>query len=200
MKIDDQKIILLHPGKTGGTSIEHTLRDLYLPGLKLEPKVSDRKIMFGFDKEHQCYLQHADLRLYSILGIPYKEYKTICTVRNPYTRLLSCYYYNGKNNQFEFEDFVLNRIPNMFTNMNTAKYSSGHFFPQYYHANDVNEIIKLENFNSDCKKVGLDVKYHYSKTTGMKKHTKPMDAYTTKMKDIIYSLYKEDFRLLDYKR
>lgn len=200
MKIDDQKIILLHPGKTGGTSIEHTLRDLYLPGLKLNAREPDRKVMFGLDKEYGCFLQHADLRLYSILDIPYKDYKTICTVRNPYTRLLSCYYYNGKSVKFDFETFVLNHLPNMFKNIQASKYSSGHFFPQYYHANDVNEIIKLENFNSDCKKVGLDVKYHYSKTTGMKKHTKPMDAYTTKMKDIVYSLYKEDFTLLGYKK
>lgn len=200
MKIDDQKIILLHPGKTGGTSIEHTLRDLYLPGLKFESNVSDRKIMFGFDKEHQCYLQHADLRLYSILGVPYKEYKTICTVRNPYTRLLSCYYYNGKSKKFEFEDFVLNHLPDMLARTNIAKHSSGHFFSQYYHAYEADEIIKLENFNSDCKKVGLDVKYHYSKTTGMKNHTNPMDAYTTKMKDVVYSLYKEDFALLGYKK
>jgi hypothetical protein len=34
----------------------------------------------------------------------------------------------------------------------------------------------------------------------MKKYTKPMDAYTTKMKDVVYSLYKEDFNLLGYKR
>ena len=200
MKFDAQKIILLHPGKTGGTSIEHTLRDLYLPGLKLESKVSDRKIMFGYDKEYKCYLQHADLRLYSILGVPYKEYKTICTVRNPYMRLLSCYYYNGKSNKFEFEDFVLNHLPDMLARTNTAKHSSGHFCPQYYHAYEADEIIKLEKFESDCKRVGLDVKYHYSKTTGMKKHTNPMDMYTKKMKDVVYSLYKEDFTLLGYKK
>ena len=38
MKLDKQKIILLHPGKTGGTSIEHTLRDLYIPDIKLIAK------------------------------------------------------------------------------------------------------------------------------------------------------------------
>ena len=140
MKIDDQKIILLHPGKTGGTSIEHTLRDLYLPGFKLNARETNREIMFGFDKEYSCFLQHADLRLYSILKIPYKDYKTICTVRNPYTRLLSCYYYNGKNKHSDFETFVMDHLPNILRPSRKSEYLLGHFVPQHNYANDVNEI------------------------------------------------------------
>ena len=199
MKIDSAKIILLHPGKTGGTSIEHTLRDIYLPGKKLIAKEQDRDIMFGLDKQYNCYLQHADLRLYDILTIPYKDYQTICTVRRPYERILSCYYYNAKNKTDDFRTFITKKLPEMFNSISSQKYSKTHFSPQYTFFKNVDYIVKLENFTDDCKKAGIEVKYHYSKTIGMKQHDNPMDIYDKEMKDIVYQLYKEDFRLLGYK-
>lgn len=200
MKIDSAKIILLHPGKTGGTSIEHTLRDIYLPGMKLIAKECNRDIMFGLDKEYNCYLQHADLRLYDILKIPYKEYKTLCTVRRPYERLLSCYYYNGKSKHFDFPTFIKKELPRMFDTVSKSRYSVSHFSPQVNYAKGIDHIIKLENFTNDCKKAGIEVKYHYSKTVGMKKHDNPMDMYDQEMKDIVYDLYKEDFETLGYEK
>lgn len=200
MKIDNAKIILLHPGKTGGTSIEHTLRDIYLPETQLNSRDGNRDIMFGLDKQYNCYLQHADLRLYDILTIPYKDYKTICTVRRPYERILSCYYYNAKNKTDDFSTFITKKLPDMFNSINSQKYSKTHFSPQYTFFKNVDHIIKLENFTDDCKNAGLEVKYHYSKTAGMKDHKNPMDMYNQKMKDIVYDLYKEDFEMLGYER
>lgn len=203
MKLDKQKIILLHPGKTGGTSIEHTLRDLYIPDIKLIAKEANFDIMFGFDRKRKVYLQHADLQLYNHLKIDYKQYKTFCTVRRPYERILSCYFYNGKANNFTFHEFISNNLEHCMNGNTNLGYSTGHFAPQsLFTQNDnyhVNHIIRLENFKEDCNKAGIDVKYHYSKTIGTKQYSNYMDAYNQKTKDIVYSLYKEDFKLYDYK-
>ena len=204
MKRDSAKIILLHPGKTGGTSIEHTLRDMYLKDQKLISKESNIELMFGLDKKYHCYLQHADLRLYDKLEIPYKEYKTMCTVRRPYERILSCYFYNGKSKNFTFEEFVLKHLETC-RNFNINRgYSVSHFSPQHYytHYNDyvVDHIIKLEDFDNCCNAAGITVKYHYSRTAGTKQYKNYMDAYTQKTKDIVYNLYKEDFDKYGYER
>lgn len=203
MKIDSAKIIFFHPGKTGGTSIEHTLKDIYLDkDLKLDANNARKDIMFGIDREIHIYLQHACIRLYDNLGIKFKEYKTIATVRRPYERILSCYYYNGKSKKFTFEEFVTTNLEVCLALNERYQYAVSHFAPQHYytHYNDyvVDNIIKLENFKDDCAKAGLDVKYHHSKTKGTMRFKNYMDAYTQKTKDIVYNLYKEDFDKYGY--
>jgi len=203
MKIDNAKIILLHPGKTGGTSIEHTLKDTYLGiDYKLVSNKPDKDIMFGFYKEMNIYLQHGCLRLYKQLDIPFTDYKTIATVRRPYERILSCYFYNGKSKNFTFEEFITQQLESCANISLDRKYACSHFAPQFFytHLDDyvVDHIIKLENFKKDCTDAGLNVNYHYSKTVGTKDYKNYMDAYNQKTKDIVYSIYKEDFKLYGY--
>lgn len=205
MKIENPKIILLHPGKTGGTSLEHTIKDKYIdPSYNLDSQKENKELMFGLNRQLNIYLQHACLNLYKDLNINVKEYKTICTVRRPYERILSCYFYNGKSNHFTFEEFVTKKLEENFTNSIKNKYASGHFAPQFYytHLDDyvVDHIIKLENFNEDCLSAGINVKYHYSKTEGTKQYKDYMDAYNQKTKDIVYKIYKDDFEMLDYEK
>ena len=202
MKIDCANIIFFHPGKTGGTSVEHTLCKEYLPDLKLNTmlinKQSDRDLMFGMDKEYKIYLQHADSRLYDILNIPLQSYKTLCTVRRPYERLLSCYHYNGKASKYSFEEFVINHLENHIKASQKKGYSTNHFCPQHYFFGHADHIIKLENIKEDCKTLGIELKLHYAKTKLSKIYNNYLDAYTQKTKDIVYNLYKEDFIELGY--
>lgn len=202
MIFSDPKIILLHPGKTGGTSLEHTLRDKYLIGTDLgKANIENKKIMFGLSKPYNIFLQHADLRFYiNELSYDLNKFTTISTVRRPYERLLSCYYYNGKSKKFTFREFILNNLEKCIEA--NSKYAINHFCPQihYVQYNNyiVNHIIKLENFVDDCKSIGIDINYNYSKTTGTKKYADYMDAYDEEMKRRVYELYKEDFITLGY--
>lgn len=201
MKIESQQLILLHPGKTGGTSIEHTFRKEYLNNHKLDPKKEDLNLMFGYSKKHRLFLQHADLRFYkNILKIDLHKYKTITTVRNPYDRLVSCYYYNGKSKKCTFEDFVTQQLENHINANLSEGYSVNHFSPQTYFAKIddyyVNHIIKLENFTDNLKEIGIDVSFHYSKTASRKGTFE--DYYNSKTKDIVHQLYKEDFNYFNY--
>jgi len=205
MKLEDPKIILLHPGKTGGTSIEHSLKDKYLsPSHKLDAKKADRNLVFGLDKEINIYLQHACLNTYKRLNIPFKDYKTITTIRRPYERILSCYFYNGKSKNFTFEEFVIKNLESCLYVSLRKEYAVSHFAPQFFYTHNddyvVDHIIKLENFKEDCERAGLDVKYHYSQTAGTKKYNNYLDAYNQKTKDIVYDLYKEDFKLYGYEK
>ena len=199
MIIESQKIILLHPGKTGGTSVEHSLKDLFLKTEKLIANEEDLKIMFGFSQKYKFYLQHADLRFYkNQLNTKLENYKTITTVRNPYDRLVSCYYYNGKSKLFSFEEFITDHLEKHI--LCNKSYSVNHFSPQIYFCkiNDytVNHIIKLENFKKDLEETGINVSYHYSKTLSRDKDYQKY--YNQKTKDLVYQLYKEDFEYLNY--
>lgn len=201
MKIESEKLLFLHPGKTGGTSIEHTLRDLYLPeDYQLRSHIPDRKILFGYDRQYRAYLQHADLRLVKVLGVDPKNYKTICTVRRPYERIISCYYYSGASEKHEFQDFITDVLPQKVNSTYNARYSGGHFCPQHFYGDGVDHIIHLENFEQDCAKVDLQVSYHHSKTSSARKHKNRMNLYTPKLKEIVYALYREDFKLFGYNK
>jgi hypothetical protein len=204
MKLEKPKLVLFHSGKTGGTSIEHTLKDKYCPEKKLAGKELDYSIMFGFDRQHNIYLQHADLRFYDLFNIEYKTYKTISTVRRPYERILSCYYYNGHSKKHTFEHFVTSLLEGICERNIKARFSMGHFCPQYFYVSSgdysVDHIIHLENFTKECKDAGIKVNYHYSKTSGTKGYKNYLDAYNQKMKDIVYNLYKEDFKLFGYEK
>lgn len=205
MKIENTSppIIFLHPGKTGGTSIEHTFKELYFPKeFELVSKQENFELMFGLSKEYKIYLQHADLRLYKMLNIDLEKYKTITTVRRPYERILSCYYYNAKDKLFSFEEFVCDHLEKLLDlNINKGYYAN-HFCPQIFYVKiddyNVDHIIKLENFKEDCEEISLNVVFNYSQTSGTKKYINYLDAYNQKTKDIVYSLYKEDFEELDY--
>lgn len=203
MIIKNSNIILLHPGKTGGTTLEHTLRDKYMPDVKLDKaRIEQLDIMFGMSKKYNFFLQHADLRFFmNELKIDLSSYNTICTVRRPYERLLSCYFYNGKNKLFTFKDFIFKDLPKCIKS--NSKYAVNHFCPQYYYivhnSYQVNNIIKLENIIEESKqKLDLNIKYHYSKTASAKKYSNYLDAYDEEMKQFVYDLYKDDFMLLGY--
>ena len=205
MKLDKEKMILFHPGKTGGTSIEHTFKKLYLPEDKeLIYYITDREIMFGFDKQYQVYLQHADTNLYQKMNIDYKNYKTFCTVRRPYERLLSIYYFNGKAKHWDFETFVKTQLERHYQSATRLGYCSSHFGPQVTFAKkddwSVDHIIHLEDYKEECSKAGLDINLHFSKTVATSNIKDRMEPYTQEMKDIVYSIYKEDFLAFGYDR
>lgn len=219
MRIENKKLIFLHPAKTGGTSVERALARNFLKDYKFDWKSSDREHLFGMDKflfrqqkidpsieyKSAVYLQHIDLKGLSLLEIDYRGYFTCTSVRNPYTRLCSCFFYNGKDRQFKsFEDFVLNGLEKHIEVSLKNKSAINHFAPQHMYCEDthgymVNNVVRQENLNKEVKKLwGIDVTDRIAETS--KGRGNYMDMYSAKTKDIVYQLYKEDFRLLGYKK
>ena len=77
------KVIFVHPGKTGGTSVERTLAPLL--GLSFEETWCCSEVLFGEDCKHV-----SASRLKQIVGDKiWSEYYSFGFVRNPFDRLLS---------------------------------------------------------------------------------------------------------------
>jgi hypothetical protein len=197
-------ILFLHPGKTGGTSIEYALRDKYIPRVKLNmAKKCRQNIMFGFSKEYKIFLQHADLRFYiDVLKVDISKFRTIASVRRPYEKILSSYYYNKRLQVIPFKEFVMKQLkPRVKAN---SKYAVNHFCPQIhyvkYNEYNVDKIIKLENIIEDCKSIDIELKYHYSKTAAAINYKNYLDAYDDESKNLVYELYQEDFLFLGYEK
>jgi len=220
MQFDKQKVILLHPGKTGGTSVEAALVKDYLGkdfrSFLQSHQDGDYDLMFGLDCIRNVYLQHACLRLYEIFEVQLGRYDIYCTVRRPYERVLSAYYYNGFSKRMTFEEFVLKKLEaqvkrNYYETGNNVKdypkYHINHFAPQVLYLKrgrrKVTNILRCENLAKDAKTLlGVTLpRNKHAKTVASTHHKTHMDAYTSKkMKDTVYSLYIEDFKTLGYRR
>ena len=219
MQLDEQKIILLHPGKTGGSSVEAALVKAYL-GLDYtkflrQHKYGDFDLMFGLDSIRNIYLQHADLRLFEMFEVPVRKYDVYCTVRRPYERVLSAFYYNGFSKRMNFPTFVLEHLEKQVKKnyyesgndmLDAKKYHINHFAPAmlYIKRNryKVKNIIKCENLAKDVKAhLGLKLPTtRHAKTVASTNHKRHIDAYDQKMKDKVYQLYVEDFKTLGYRK
>lgn len=220
MQFDKQKVILLHPGKTGGSSVEAALVKKFLrkdySSFVRDNQYGDYDLMFGLDCIRNIYLQHACLRLYEIFEVPLGRYDVYCTVRRPYERVLSAYYYNGFSKRMNFEEFVLTKLEaqvkrNYYETGNNVKdypkYHINHFAPLELYLKrgrrKITQVLHCENLAKDAKSIlGITLPAtHHAKTVASTHHKKHMDAYTSKkMKDTVYSLYIEDFKTLGYRR
>jgi hypothetical protein len=195
------KIIFLHPGKTGGTSIEKVLTKKYLNKdfAKLGAKYANYDIMYGFCRTTSIYLHHADLRFYDLkqIEIP-ADYLKLVSTRCPYHKTLSAYYYNSIDKKIGFKDFIEKELENLISDNDI--YAKNHFCSQVKYYNNNFNVIKLENIEEDCKKYNIILdKHHCAKTRARKLYKNYLDVYDSKMIDIINNLYKEDFLTFDYR-
>lgn len=227
MKIESEKIIYLHPAKTGGTSIEQTFKQAYLQDTELNWRQPNLDIMYGLisraksdffgelqDKANMkipsMYLQHACLNFYDLLEIDFHNYRTCCSVRNPYTRLVSVFFYNAKMRRRTSEDFptfVTDFLAKEVAKQESLGIANAHVAPQYMFVKHgdyvVNHVIRQESLNTEFKRLfGLDVVSDSLNATSKQKGAPKdyMGLYDQKLKDIVYNVYKEDFRLLGYSR
>ncbi|MCB0193370.1 MAG: sulfotransferase family 2 domain-containing protein [Anaerolineae bacterium] len=183
MLFKDENVILYHPGKCGGTTIEHLflriLKNTNLATILKQPCFSTKNnkpltadclsrrinFMLGYitkdcevDGISQIFLQHADIQAsIKIHGRDYIDSLFKVTfIRNPFPRILSAFYYNMWDRKTTFRDFVLHILTSKYQfNQN---YTVNHFgelnrFTHYDGQQYVNFIGKLENINADVEKL-----------------------------------------------
>lgn len=130
----DSQILFLHPTKTGGTTVEHSLTEVLkdsaipasyydlLPLLRGgydEQHDVKKRILFGNYRDSELpqglSLQHACLATSRrLLGDAVVDgSRKIAIVRNPYARVLSIYYYYGFASEMTFAAFVQHKLPGL---------------------------------------------------------------------------------------
>lgn len=216
----EHKILFIHIPKCAGTSIEHILKmtnkeNLYTEQLKLENynllpinNFTDEEFRMCASKNPQHYTYR---ELTKILPIDIVEnYKKISIVRNPFDRLVSEYYYREGHVKIHrnFECFVK-------TSLNLDQYTRNWLYDGHLETQTSFLINKEKNFNSIDKIFNFeDMKScfkYIQDLTGIKQtaHLRSSsnriscgktweEYYTSELKEIVYSFYKEDFINFNY--
>jgi len=192
----------MHPGKTGGTSVEYTLMKTLLGKnhKEISPLQANYDIMYGLCRKSNIYLHHADLRFYKIKNINHETYKKYITVRRPYERILSAYYYNSIDKKFDFETFIMEQLQ-IYIDRNNKDYTRNHFGHQVNFYEDGMNIIRLENLSSDCASHGIylgPAKHAITKASKIWKNY--LDAYSDQALERVYELYEQDFLRFGYSK
>jgi hypothetical protein len=196
MPVSNQyKFKFIHIPKTGGSSIEK-LFDLqhwdnfytpattnYIAGCWFSPQHFTHKMMMGFKPE--C-----------------SDWFSFTIVRNPYTKIISEFYYACKNYyKIPMMKFDENKFLEWFNN-DLIKFDMDHKLPQYFFLDEpVNFILKFENLEADFHKLlgYLDIKAEliHDNNSNIDKNSivKNLSAHS---KELIYAAFKKDFEIFGY--
>jgi hypothetical protein len=181
----DRKFIFVHIPKTAGTSVKNAL--------KLPSKGADHSI--------PTYMVHKRT---------WESYYTFAIVRHPIKRFISAYNYTTSP---DYKGSLLNKYPDLHS-FSIEKYfklvskDPNYITPQseyvrhYFSDEPIDIICRFENLNEDMQKVFKRLKIkaelpHLNVSTGSKQH--PILKNKRFMKKVL-KFYKEDFKLLDYKK
>jgi Sulfotransferase family len=187
MLFEQEQILIYHPGKCGGTTIEQlflrSLRYTDLARLLQEPRFNVRnndklepwwledrlRFMLGYLARDYAvrgvggiYLQHADV----LASIALHGRETIDSlykvtfVRNPFPRILSAFFYNGWDRRMTFRDFVLEKLE--ISRDRNRPYTVGHFgeMHRYTHLDGalyVDFLGRLENVDHDVGRLAAEL-------------------------------------------
>ena len=185
--IHEHKLLFIHIPKTGGTSVESKFNVIRKNELYEEKIVKIDGILFA--KQHWLpYLIEKEF------PEKFKKYKKFCIVRNPYTRVISEYYYQFPKQKVSFEDFVLSRL-----NDNERD----HYLPQhlYFENIDYDYVLRTETLNEDFKKMSKDFSFDGTIKRENKRGNgseNKMNLLTPKIIEKINSLYEKDFKMFNY--
>lgn len=200
----EHKLIFYHIGKTGGMSVERSLG--LPPG---DYKIYRPEYVYGIN--HGVMTQHARPTYIQrcIDTKTYEDYYKFTIVRNPWDRLVSCYYYLYNIHKQRYGDFASWLSNFAYNHVMNKKYNEGdHLTPQheYTHTNNeqtVNYIGRYETLQ-DCMNRLCD-NVHIPRRelptinrSGKRKGIKYRDCYTTDEIDMVYTMYTPEIELYGY--
>ncbi|XCF07740.1 sulfotransferase family 2 domain-containing protein [Tamlana crocina] len=197
---DKHKCIFIHIPKTGGSTIEESC-------LFDDQRKKTGEAVGG----HATAIEIKNLDTSKFLS-----YYKFSFVRNPYSRLVSAFFYFARGGNNEKDYYWFDKIFKQFDNDFEAfclqiddipeLKKIPHFRLQHEFICDenfnllVNEIGRQENLNSEAnkifKKLGLEFKKKYLKKSNNRHYSK---YYNKKTQEMVYNYYKLDFELFDYK-
>lgn len=200
MIYSDLRVLLIHPPRCGGTSIEKSLLWRHLSLTKKRNMIR----IFGLKKTHDflnrlCVdFKHLNCLQYrQVLGSGrYDEYKKIGVVRNPFDRMVSLYHYVAYN---EINFLSGKTFLSFLNNYKPLPWEHGLTCADYMN-DEVDFILKIEELTGKVGEledfVGFKMKiFHHGKTNRSSDYRSYYNADT---KQIVSDLYSQDIERFNY--
>lgn len=192
----NHKFVFIHVPKTAGTSIERFFGHNAFHK-KFRTGIPNKEIMIGFDSGSGKYFQHLTIsEIHDLLGDDIASYFSFGFVRNPWSKIVSSYFFYKNHGFNSFKDFLLSsKIPDQ-----------SHLMSQYDFFFDrdqqlVDFIGRFENLDSDfefvCKKIGFPYKKLLHKNKSNHKHY--TEYYDDETREIVAQKYAKDIQHFGYK-
>jgi len=192
---NQHKIIFLHIGKTGGMSIE---RSLGLP--EKDYRIFDQEFVYGLRKG--VMTQHARLDyIDQFLSEDQRQWFKFTTIRNPWHRMISAFYYLQPRHLKQFGSFR-KWLENKYESLVSNSWGEGsHYTPQisYTHKDGVqvvDEILRTEtlqdDFNQMCQRQKIEAKTLTRINRSRLREGKYLDDYDSITRDLVYEMYQDE--------
>jgi len=206
MIFPEHALIFFHVPRSGGTSVEQMLA-----GRPLDASILDRERLWGWDPETSCNLHHATVvTTLRLLGqARFDAYAKLAVVRDPFSRMVSAYYYNFPHYHQRFGSFkgYVEALPDL---IETPTNRSGHHetpevrFTHLDGEQVVDTILRFEDLPGcmDVVRTRLGITEplpRVNETRYPSVMRKPTEAhYDGDAVDIVRRVYAEDFRVFGY--
>ncbi len=210
------KAIFFHIGKAAGTSVESFL----LGEKKFENIIRGNDIQryrqdIVFGVKHGIWMQHAVPYMIrnEIDPASWSNYYKFSIVRNPFSRLLSVYWYLSDYHEQTFGGFkeFIEALPGLADQEQAKK--GNHYTRQVEHTsidgvNVCDRIVRMEDlpnaFSQVTDHLGLEgllpKKNSISRELRKKHRIDPVGAYSAKSRKIVAQVYADDFDRFGYSR
>lgn len=194
------KVIFVHYPKTGGNSIQDALRNYSEDQIISKGVHQDGIERFGvLNSEHKNLKKHSTLQdYYNAIGEDLFAHKVFITIRNPYDRMVSCYFSPHRGNiQYDRDDFAkfIKTVPPIENYISIKK----SFFGKRELLHNI-KFLKFEKLNEDF---GLllneldiqDIYLPHRNASNRENYKKYYDDETVK---IVSTRHKYEIGLSDY--
>jgi hypothetical protein len=210
------KILFVHIPKTGGTSIEQFFDMCHAKNFWFDRWDRDRD---DFLKKHQTKCsspklvyepQHYPIEVLKELIEDYDDYFKFTFVRNPYTKLLSEYFWRENKQYLSTYDFIPEQFDawceEMLSDLDDSHKESQlsfvdptiNFIGKFEHFEaDFQSLLRLLSKNSRCICRFQNRKLSYLNTTGLSK-IEIIPRILEKTKQRIVRIYRKDFEIFNY--
>ncbi len=204
------KFIFIHIPKCAGSSI----KDYYFDGVKLNWKVPNYEMLYGWCPERKIHLQHATpkqlIETNLISEAHWNSYFKFAIVRNPWDRAYSDYLWIQKDRRVSgsFKSYINKNgvFDALFNDRSTMNYRGDHLTTQSEFANDPNYpldfIGRFESLETSIKhinqKLQFDTEFKNHSKRNSNRLTHYSKFYTNSNLKRVEAKYGEDIEQFNY--